>query len=159
MNNPGDAARSGYLAELYPEMKALLDQGKPVCIGFRGMSMSPTLQGGRDEVILLAPKGRLRKYDLPLYRRDDGAFIMHRVIALGKDGTYTCCGDHQFETEPGVRDDQIIAVAEELVRKGRRISVHGFLYRLQVRFWCFLRPLRRPLFRAAGAVRKLLRRA
>ena len=154
-NSDGAAVRSGYLADFYPEIKALLEQGKPVCISFQGMSMSPTLRGGRDSVVLVRPEGKLRKYDLPLYRRDNGAFVMHRIISLGKDGTFTCCGDHQLQAEPGVRSDQIIALAVLLHRKGRDISVNSFGYRLWVRFWCALRPLRPFLFRFVSAFRKL----
>lgn len=153
MSDP-NAARTGYLADLYPEIKALLDQGKPVCISFRGVSMAPTLLGGRDSVILVRPEGKLLKYDLPLYRRDNGEFIMHRIVSVQSDGTYTCCGDHQLAFEAGIRDDQIIAVADQILRKGKLISVHSLGHRLWVRFWCSLRPARRVICSMIAAFRK-----
>ena len=157
MSDPA-AVRTGALRDLYPEIRSVLDSGRPVSIGFQGTSMKPTLLGGRDRVILVLPKGKLRKYDLPLYRRDNGAFVLHRIVSVSKDGTYACCGDHQVQIEKGIRDDQILAVAEQIVRKGRQISVHAVSYRLLVRIWCFFYPVRSLLFRGYAFFLKLFRR-
>ncbi len=159
MSDSGTAVRSGYLADLYPEIKALLDQGKPVCISFRGTSMSPTLRGGKDSVILVRPEGKLRRYDIPLYRRDNGEFVLHRIVSVNADGSYSCCGDHQFSPEDGIREDQFIAVADQRLRRGRQISLRSFGQRFWARCWClFLRPARRVVLTAAGAFRKLFPR-
>ena len=149
---------SGSLSDLYPQIRAVLDDGKPVSIGFQGTSMAPTLYGGRDRVILIRPEGKLRKYDIPLYRRENGAFILHRIVSVSKDGLYSCCGDHQWQVEKGIRDDQIIAVTDAILRKGRLISVHSFSYCILVRLWCFLLPLRSLLFRGYSALCKLFKR-
>lgn len=106
----------------------------------RGISMLPLLRQGRDTVTLSAPPKKLKKYDLPLYVRDDGHYVLHRVVRVGE--TYTCVGDNQFELEHGVRDDQIIAVAIAVTREGKRISTSCFKYKLYCRFWHNSRPVR-----------------
>ena len=50
-------------------------------------------------VVLSKPKGRLHLFDLPLYRRKDGSYVLHRVVNFGSDGSYTMCGDNQFAVE------------------------------------------------------------
>ena len=54
------------------------------------------------------PPERLRKYDLPFYTRDSGQYVLHRIVKVNADGTYTLRGDHQIVNEQGVRPDQII---------------------------------------------------
>ena len=51
----------------------------------RGISMYPMLRDGRDTVIIRPPEGRLRKYDVPLYRVGP-KYVLHRVIQVLPDG-------------------------------------------------------------------------
>ena len=64
-----------------------------------GCSMRPMLRNRRDRVIVL-PIGdeRLKKYDLPLYRRPDGKYILHRIIGV-RDGEYVIRGDNTYAKE------------------------------------------------------------
>ena len=100
-----------------------------------GVSMWPMLRYRRDTVFIEKPKGRLKKYDLPVYRRSNGSLIMHRVIEVYPD-SYTMCGDHQVNPEPGIRDDQIIAVVKGFYRDEKYISVDDERYKKYCRFWC-----------------------
>lgn len=130
-----------YLEQLFPLIQEQLAQGKTVRFAPQGVSMLPMLRQGRDKVILAAPNGRLKKYDLPLYRRDNGRFVLHRVVSVGE--TYTCIGDNQLDPERGVRDDQIIAVVTAFTRDSREIPVTDFGYRVYCRVWHWLRPVKR----------------
>lgn len=132
-----------WMADLLPLIQEAFAQGKDAPIPVTGTSMVPTLLGGRDRVRLSAPLDVLKKYDLPLYRRQNGQFILHRIVSVEKDGTYTCCGDHQWEKETGIRRDQILAVTVQIHRKGKDIPVSSFGYRLWVRFWVMVLPCRR----------------
>ena len=64
-----------------------------------GWSMFPMLRNRRDRVVVL-PVGqeRLRKYDLPLYRRPDGKYILHRIIGV-REGEYIIRGDNTYVKE------------------------------------------------------------
>ena len=107
----------------------------------KGVSMMPLIRQGRDLIIIEpAPKGRLNRYDAPLFKRDNGEYVLHRVLKVKKDG-YIMCGDHQWVKEY-VSDDQIIGVLTAVVRDGKEISVNSKLYKLYVHIWCDLYPLR-----------------
>ena len=146
------------LAELYPMMRETLDAGGEVILPVTGTSMKPTLLGGRDSVTLVRASSPLRRYDLPLYRRSSGQFVLHRIIAVEPDGTYTCCGDHQWSPERGIRPDQIVALTVRFCRKGKTVAADDPGYLRRVRFWVAIRPLRRVLMKAAGALSRLKRR-
>ena len=123
------------LAELLPIIEEQLAAGKEVCFSPNGISMLPMLVPGRDSVTLRAAPDKLKKYDLPLYRRENGKFVMHRVIKVKKDGTYVMCGDNQYGREPGIKHSQIIGTVVSFERRGRVISCKNPIYRL----YCFIR--------------------
>lgn len=128
------------LNELMPLIQERLADGKTVRFSPQGISMLPMLRQGIDTVTLSPVPERLKKYDLPLYRRDDGKYILHRIIAVGE--TYTCMGDNQFVPEPGLRHDQMIGLVTAFSRGDREYSVQALSYRLYCRFWHHSRPVR-----------------
>ena len=144
------------LDDLMPLIREQLNQGKTVCFSPMGTSMLPMLRQGIDTVTLSSPPERLRKYDLPLYQRDDGKYILHRVVGVGE--TYTCLGDNQFTLEYGVRQDQIIALVTSFSRSGREISVTHPGYRLYCCLWFYSRPVRRFFRRVRNFIGRWLRR-
>lgn len=101
----------------------------------KGVSMWPMLRGGRDAVLLVKPEGRLKRYELPVYRRDNGQLIMHRVLEVYSD-SYVMCGDHQVNPEYGIRDEQIIAVMRGFYRGKKYISSDDKCYVRYCKFWC-----------------------
>lgn len=141
---------------LMPIIREQLAMGKSVRFSPRGISMLPMLRQGRDAVLLSPPPARLSRFDLPLYRRDNGKYILHRIVKTG--ATYTCIGDNQFDLEPGVRPDQIIAVVTEFYRDGRPITVKNPFYRFYCCAWHATRPLRHFCRRAIGWLRRHIKR-
>ena len=129
------------LDDMMPTIRQTLAQGKNVTFTPGGISMLPMLRPNKDSVTLSPLPRQLKKYDLPLYRRDNGQYVLHRVVKVGK--TYTCIGDNQFYREPGLRHDQMIGIVTEFVRDGKRIPVTDLPYRLYSRFWHHSRLLRR----------------
>ena len=121
-------------------IRAQLEAGKTVKFKPRGVSMLPMLRQDIDSVVLSPVPEKLKKYDLPLYQRDDGQFVLHRIVAVGE--TYTCVGDNQFELEPGVRRDQMIGIVTQYYRGEKSRRVTGFVYWLYVRARHYSRPLR-----------------
>lgn len=148
--------KSFHMAELVPLMKESLSAGKSVEFSPKGISMLPMIRQGRDAVILSPVSGKLKKYDLPLYQRDDGSYILHRIVKA--EDTYTCIGDNQFIYEPGVRQDQIIAVVTEFYRDKRLIRTDAFRYRLYCRFWHNTRSIRYFFFRVRRKLGVICRR-
>ena len=124
-----------------------LDAGGTVTFTPSGNSMLPMLRDGLDVVVLRKPEGRLKLYDVSLYKRSDGTYVLHRMVGYGKDDSYIMCGDNQFIKEKGITDDQIIAVLTAFFRKGKAYPVCSLRYRTYVEFWCSTRFFRR-VFRA-----------
>lgn len=104
-----------------------------------GISMTPTIRGGRDFVRLRRLDRPAKRGDILLYRRENGQFILHRVLKGGE--VLTCCGDRQLEVET-VKPEQALAVVTAICRKGRWFAVTSPLYRLYAALWMIL-PLRR----------------
>lgn len=138
-----------------PLILEYLAAGRTVKFSPRGISMLPMLRQGIDSVVLSPVPGKLRKYDLPLYQRDNGKYVLHRVVAAGE--TYTCIGDNQFEFEPGLRQDQMIALVTSFSRGNREISVDSLGYRFYCRFWHHSRPIRHFWRRTVGWLRRHLK--
>ena len=143
------------LDELMPHIRETLAQGRSVAIGPKGTSMMPLIRQGKDFVELSPVNGKLKKYDLPLYQRDNGHYILHRIVEAGD--TYTCIGDNQFDLERGVRHDQMIALVTVFTRGNREISVKNPGYQLYCRIWHWTRSLRHLWRRGKGWLRRHLK--
>ena len=143
------------LDTLMPLIREELTRGQRVRFSPRGISMLPMLRQGIDTVTISPVKGRLKKYDLPLYRRDDGKYILHRIVRAGE--TYTCIGDNQFVKETGVRQDQLIGVVTEFTRGEKAISVNDPRYWLYCRFWNTTRFPRRCFRKGKSLLRRLVK--
>ena len=144
------------LEQLMPLFRQQLAQGKAVRFGPRGTSMLPMLRQGIDTVELTALPEKLRKYDLPLYQRRNGQYVLHRIIEAGD--TYTCIGDNQFEKEPGLTHDQMIALVTAFYRGEKRREVDSWQYWLYCRFWHFSRPVRRIWLGVKARLRRLIKK-
>ena len=107
---------------------------------FRGVSMRPMLRQGIDSVELSPLPEKLQKYDLPVYIRSDGQYVMHRVIEV-KEDMYTCLGDNTITLE-SISPEQMIGVVSAFKRGEKRIEVTNRYYRLYCCFWVFLAPFR-----------------
>ena len=76
------------LDAMMPLLREQLDVGQQVRFSPRGTSMLPMLRPGIDSVVLRPLPEKLKKYDLPLYQRKNGQYVLHRVICA--EDTYTC---------------------------------------------------------------------
>ena len=140
------------LDDLMPLIQEQLEAGKNVKFSPRGVSMLPMLRQGIDSVVFSPVPGKLRKYDLPLYRRDNGQYVLHRIVEAGD--TYTCIGDNQFVSEPGIRHDQLLAVVTAFYRGERLVKVAALPYRVYCRAWHYSRPVRHFWRRGIGWIKR-----
>ena len=92
-------------------------------IPITGTSMNPLLYQNRDFAKIQKPVLPLQIGDIPLYRRNDGAFVLHRVVGIKNNGEYIMCGDNQFLLEYGITDANIIGIAKTLIINGKEIDV------------------------------------
>ncbi len=121
----------------------------------RGVSMLPMLEEEKDKVkiVPVARKQGLKKYDLPLYRRENGQYVLHRIIGVRRDG-YVICGDNLWRKEK-VPFDWILGVAEGFFKDGKYISCQDEKYRSYVKKRCAGRLVRKWKNIAGRIVRKL----
>ncbi len=142
------------LSELLPVIEETLASGGTVKLPITGTSMLPLLRAGHDTVTLSPVTEKLQKFDIPFYRRRDGAFVLHRIVDCAADNTYTLCGDNQWVLEKGICDTQIIGVVTEITRNGRTFSVESKKYKRYVRVWHCLLPVRKYIVKLRGKLRK-----
>ena len=88
-----------------------------------------------------------------LYRRDSGGYVLHRVYR--REGcTCTMVGDAQQALEPGIRDDQLIAIVTAVRRKGRLLRKGSFLWQFFETIWLWALPCRPKLARLYALVKR-----
>ena len=128
------------LSELSPLMTEALQDDGEVILTVTGRSMAPMLRHRRDRVCLAKPQEKqLKKYDIPLFIRPDGKYILHRIVKVKRAG-YAVMGDNQFAKEYPVLPSQIIAVVKGFWRDDRYTACDNPFYLFYCRFWCFLYP-------------------
>ena len=106
-----------------------------------GDSMYPLIKKG-DLLVIRAVNAPLKKYDIPLYKRDNGQYVLHRIIKVRKND-YLICGDNRCFTESGITARHIVRVLTELIRNGGTISVYDKRYKLYRHILFIRRQLKR----------------
>ena len=168
-----DSGEAGAAAPLTYE--EILGRGQTLVYTNVGRSMMPLLRQRRD-ILIIEPKppGRLKKYDVPLYKRG-GKYILHRIVEVTDTG-YVIIGDNNTFYEYDVTDDMILGVLTGFVRndpagierflfwkkdrrmKGKRYSVEDGAYRAYVHLWCDALPVRIGILRFRNRSRRALSR-
>ena len=126
----------------------IAEQGKLVYTHV-GDSMYPTIMP-HDLLVIEAVTRPLKKYDIPLYKRDNGQYVLHRIIS-DRGGEWVICGDNRRNREYGITERNVIGVLTTIIRDGRELSVYA------PKFWIFARllPLRRLML---GVRNRLIKR-
>ena len=135
------------IEQIVPVLQLQLEQGGKAPLQVTGSSMHPMLQNHRDAVLLEQVTRPLQKGDIIFYRRESGAYVLHRIVKLLDTEHYICSGDNQWQPE-AVSADQVIAVVAAFKRKGKQYSVEHAGYRRYVGLWTALFPVRRPILSA-----------
>ena len=142
--------------ELIPSLLELLDSADSVPLVISGNSMSPFLAHHRDTVYLTKVTQPLGRGDMILYRRDNGAYVLHRIYTIN-NGTYTLVGDAQTALEQGIRPDQVLATVRAVRRKGKLLQPGSFWWAFFQRIWIRIVPLRPVITAAYSRLTRLLR--
>ena len=87
-----------------------------------GDSMYPLIQP-RDLLVIKKLSRPIRRFDVPLYKRDSGQYVLHRVMKIKKGGSYVMCGDNRSQLEYGITDRHIIGILTDIIRNGQTIPV------------------------------------
>lgn len=137
------------LEELVPIMQETLNESGEVSFVSAGVSMLPTIRDRKDTVTLVKPTGKLKKGDVPFYRRSNGQYVLHRIVYVNGE-TYVTCGDNQWVNEYNVQDEQIIGVLKSINRNGKVYNVDDKLYKNYVK----VLPAVRWIYRIYNAIKR-----
>lgn len=143
---------------LMEQLLGLLDSAEYVQLNISGSSMTPFLVHSRDTVYLSKVTRPLKKGDMILYRRDNGAYILHRIYRVTPDG-YWLVGDAQILIEKGVRPDQVLALVTAVRRKGKLLQPGSFWWDFFEKVWIRVIPLRPGIAAAYSALTGAFRKA
>lgn len=144
------------LDDLMPMIREQLNRGQTVRFSPRGTSMLPMIRQGIDQVVLSPLPQKLERFDLPLYQRTNGQYVLHRIVEI-RDDTYTCMGDNQFQKEPELHYEQMIAKVTAFYRAGKRYEVTDLCYKAYCIMWYHTRHIRRCWLRCKSIVRRLMK--
>ncbi len=143
------------LEGLSPIINEILDRNIDVTFAVTGNSMYPMLVHKRDSVILAkCDKTSLRKGDIPLYKRNSGKYVLHRIVKVNEK-SYDLCGDNQYIIERNLPKENVIAVVKAFERNGKLYSCDGFAYKLYWRLRVLSIPFRSLWHRSKGRLRRL----
>lgn len=133
--------------------QALAEQGyllRPI----EGNSMMPLLDEKTDLVKLVPAPTRLERYDLPLYRRPNGALVLHRIVKV-KRKHYIACGDNRTRYER-VPHEWVIARAVGRYRCDEYLDFDDPAYQADIVRMCRMRD--KPFERLKSLVRRVRNR-
>lgn len=143
---------------LMEQLLGVLDSTEYVPLNISGSSMTPFLVHSRDTVYLSKVTRPLKKGDMILYRRDKGAYILHRIYRVTPDG-YWLVGDAQILIEKGVRPDQVLALVTAVRRREKLLQPGSFWWDFFEKVWIRMIPLRPGIVAAYSALTGAFRKA
>ncbi|MBQ3418270.1 MAG: S24/S26 family peptidase [Ruminococcus sp.] len=125
--------------------KILFERGELIYTNV-GDSMYPLIQP-RDLLVIQKSDGDLKRLDIPLYKRDNGQYVLHRIVKK-RGGEYAMCGDNRVDLEYGITDRHILGVLTAIIRNGETIPIDTFKYKLYAHLRCDFIFFRRIIKRA-----------
>lgn len=138
------------LKDMWPLINEVISTGGEFRMAPHGNSMLPLIRPNIDEVVLVAPNN-LKKHDIVLFRRDDGKFVLHRLMLIKKD-EYLMCGDNQRFYETDIKSENILAKVKSIYRDGVLVDLESKEYKKYVK--CFARQVARADFRLKLSILK-----
>lgn len=114
--------------KFYPLILEAFEENKTFSFPIKGSSMKPMLKD--DDVVTLAKIDTYKKGDILFYRREDGAFVLHRLNKI-KNNTLYIVGDHQVALE-AVKPEQLIGkvISYKKNNKDKIYNLRGIKYNI-----------------------------
>jgi len=92
-----------------------------------------------------------------LFEREDGTYILHRIIKR-KGDVLTIAGDNETKREYPVKVSSCIGKVTAFWRKDKYYSVNVWWNMVYQRVWLFVFPVRKPLVKLYHAITNMIRR-
>jgi len=127
-----------------------------------GTSMLPLIKQHHDVITLERKPGTYKKRDAVLFKRDNGQYVLHRIIKK-KGDKYDIVGDHQYQIERNIREDQILGVLTSVDKGNKIIKISDKKYKYYVHLWMDYFPIRCAILwvkqKARGLARRIFKRS
>ena len=140
---------------LFSLIEEQLNDGRKASFTVTGMSMWPFICHGRDSVIIDKSK-EINLYDIILYKTLGGKYILHRVTDI-HDDYITTTGDGNTFRDPVIHKQQVVAKVVSHTYKGKNVEESNKKYRILMRIWLMMYPIRSILLRLLKVVSKVKR--
>ena len=144
------------LNEMAPLIRETLEKNGEVTFISAGRSMLPVIRDRKDAVTLVKPRRDIKPGDIVFYQRDNGQFILHRVMFVNSD-KYVMRGDNQWDNEYNIRRDQIIGVLKCFERNGKIHNVTDRDYLMYVKLLPLIRFFRKTYYGFKSKVYKFVK--
>ena len=142
---------------IVPLIQSVISDGREAKIRVTGNSMYPMLLDRRD-MVKLSKIDCVKVGDVLLYRRENGDYVMHRVIGR-KGDNLAFAGDNEIAREYPVGTSQCIAKMTGFVRNGVEYDCKANIkYRFIAFLWTRLFCMRSFLAKLFGLYIKIRRR-
>lgn len=142
-----------------PVLRELIYEGHSVRLNVRGQSMMPFLFDTRDCVIIEPITRELKKGDIVIFQRKNGAYIMHRIYRVDSHNKqYYLVGDVQKQIEGPIDANQIFGVITKAFRKGKLIDSSSFVWWFYDKVWGIMRPFRTKLILTVLSLRQKVKK-
>ncbi len=137
------------------EWCALAKEGTdiPVEITLAGTSMEPLIRMNRDKVVIVPPDGNTAVGDIVLFRRNDGAYVVHRVYRINGDQVVTL-GDNCENPDKPISRDRILGKVVRIKRGNKIIDADSDRQRFSGRVKMKFLPLRKKYLHLKYVIRK-----
>lgn len=145
------------LRDMEPVIRKVLAEGGVFPFYPKGTSMEPAIHQGTDQVLLKALPEKLKKYQIILYKRKNGAFVLHRIVRVRKDSV-TMRGDNQFYTEAGIKREKMIGMVCGLKTPKGDIDTESISFWLKSAIWVESAAIRRILLAVKRRISKIIKR-
>lgn len=93
---------------VYHSIEQEIERQEKILLQTVGTSMEPLLHERKSSVVIEKPPEKLKKYDVVLFRRPTGEYVLHRVWKVRRKD-YLICGDNGIWREP-VSREQILGI-------------------------------------------------
>ena len=113
------------LDSIFTVMEEMLSLGKEVTFATNGDSMRPLLLSG--ESVTLKRFLRYKKGDVILFRKNNGNFVLHRIIKI-KNNTVFTQGDALISRDEPFDKERIIGKAVAFIKKDKTVHISNLSY-------------------------------
>lgn len=136
------------LDEMIPVMCKVLESGGKFTFAPFGNSMRPLIKSGKTQIVLEKNNNNFKLGDVPLFRRNNGSLVLHRIVKIDENG-YVTVGDNELRKEAYFKDEDAYGIMCGYYKGKKFVSVESKRYKFYMKIilpiWKFYKRVKRKL--------------